>query len=404
MTQLLHIEDQVKSSPWIWRLTSGSYTNEYGKGISTDFLPPWGKNDKNLYGIPGENSTKSVFGYQLVFDGSGSDSLSFHNNGRLGVSGKITFNSSNSSSFINNDTLRLNAGRLDTGGSQFVHTDVNGLATTHQWINQNTGTIEGNTYSTRQKSFPFTNDFQFISGKFLNQGNFNLDKYDSVEIGRNGGYYFTNEGNISIESLRLGWNPKAKSGSENPNLRVYPGSTLENNQVISNQGAIIIDEGGTYKGNAISPGKGVFINNGTLAPGNSAGGMFFEGDLTFSETSTKEVELGGSDTFGFDRNNTLHDFIEVEGDLLINGGELEVSLIDGHKLSRGQEYLIAKIDGDLSGRFDGLKEGDLVGKFESIYGDKIDLRISYASGDGNDISLYTDPMTYVDMILGMGDC
>ena len=103
------------------------------------------------------------------------------------------------------------------------------------------------------------------------------------------------------------------------------------------------------------------------------------------------IELGGEPDENRHRFNTEHDFIDVTGDFIIDGGSLETTLIDGFKLEKGQEFIIAQIDGNVIGHYEGLEEGDLVGMFESIYGHKIGLHISYTAGDGNDISLYTDP-------------
>ena len=118
--------------------------------------------------------------------------------------------------------------------------------------------------------------------------------------------------------------------------------------------------------------------------------MLFTGDVTYGETSTKEIELGGSDSFEFHRNDTQHDFTEIQGDLLINGGQLNVSLIDGFELDLNHEFIIAKVDGELAGTFEGLEEGAIVGSFDSVYGQiPMNLFITYEGGDGNDIALYT---------------
>jgi hypothetical protein len=139
---------------------------------------------------------------------------------------------------------------------------------------------------------------------------------------------------------------------------------------------------------------------GIVAPGTSAGGMLIDGDLRLSESSTKQIELAGDNDFNRDRFNTEHDFLDVTGDLIINGGSLEVSLINDFKLKQNQEFIIAKLDGELIGHYDGLEEGATVGQFESIYGFSIDLHISYMAGGGNDISLYTKPLTNPEMIFG----
>lgn len=165
--------------------------------------------------------------------------------------------------------------------------------------------------------------------------------------------------------------------------------------IITNNGVIDVTGGGSIIGGGIVNGSGKFIGDhditGTLAPGNSAGGMLFEGNLTLGETSTKEVELGGTDHFDFHRTDTEHDFFEITGDLIINGGELNVSLIDGFELGLDQEFMISKIDGELMGTFKGLEQGAIVGKFDSIFGGiERNLFINYEAGDGNDIALYTE--------------
>ena len=57
-------------------------------------------------------------------------------------------------------------------------------------------------------------------------------------------------------------------------------------------------------------------------------------------------------------------------------GDLDVSLIDGFELSAGDSFVITKVDGDLSGQYDGLNEGDSVGRFKSENGDTLDLFVT----------------------------
>ncbi len=70
-------------------------------------------------------------------------------------------------------------------------------------------------------------------------------------------------------------------------------------------------------------------------------------------------------------------------------GDLDVSLIDGFKLSAGDSFVITKVDGDLSGQHDGLNEGYSVGRFKSDNGGTLEFFITYQGGDDNDIELYT---------------
>lgn len=200
-------------------------------------------------------------------------------------------------------------------------------------------------------------------------------------------------------------NPKGSTylisnGDYNTGSIVNDGTMLNpevfyNYGIITNNGVIDFTGGGSIIGGGTVNGNGKFIgdhdNTGTLAPGNSAGGMLFEGNLTVGETSTTEVELGGTDHFDFHRTDTEHDFVDITGDLIINGGELNVSLIDGFELSLDQEFIISKIDGELTGTFKGLQQGAIVGKFDSVFGEmEMNLFINYEAGDGNDIALYTE--------------
>ncbi|WP_074159173.1 hypothetical protein, partial [Prochlorococcus sp. MIT 1303] len=146
------------------------------------------------------------------------------------------------------------------------------------------------------------------------------------------------------------------------------------------KGALLTGTGSTY---------GHIDNDGTINGGQSAGGYLIDGNLMHNAGGNKIIELGGRDDAERDRINTEHDFVDITGDLILDGGSLDVSLIDGFKLSAGDSFVIAKVDGDLSGEYDGLNEGDSVGRFKSDKGSPRDLFITYQGGDGNDIELYT---------------
>jgi hypothetical protein len=72
----------------------------------------------------------------------------------------------------------------------------------------------------------------------------------------------------------------------------------------------------------------------------------------------------------------------IAGDAAL-AGMLTVSLIDDFTLSRGDSFEIIDISGARSGIFSGLAEGDTVGNFGGL-----DLTITYAGGDGNDVTLF----------------
>ena len=115
---------------------------------------------------------------------------------------------------------------------------------------------------------------------------------------------------------------------------------------------------------------------GDLRPGNSPDTVLFDGNLSLGSATDTFIELGGLSVGDYDQ-------LLITGDFNL-AGDLFVSLIEGYTLGFNQQYLIGDVGGALFGQFNGLGEGDLVGN----YGGR-DLFISYASGDGNNISLFT---------------
>ncbi len=79
---------------------------------------------------------------------------------------------------------------------------------------------------------------------------------------------------------------------------------------------------------------------------------------------------------------SVFDQLKVTGDADLAGG-LSISVSDPSSLSPGDSFKILDVGGTLSGTFDGLPEGALVG----IFGDAR-LFITYQGGDGNDIELF----------------
>ena len=101
-----------------------------------------------------------------------------------------------------------------------------------------------------------------------------------------------------------------------------------------------------------------------------------DGNLFLGGGSNTVIELEGTEVGEFDQ-------LVISGDAILNGN-LSVQTIDGFQLQQGQEFLIINGGGNLSGQFNGLAEGELVGNFNGV-----DLFISYAGGDGSDVVLTT---------------
>ena len=201
-------------------------------------------------------------------------------------------------------------------------------------------------------------------------------------------------------------------------LTNYDGGRLDNSGWLTNEGTLNNNNFGTLNNNGtIDTTGGTFTNNGTLngtghiigsytdhgqtKPGNSAGVLTIDGDY-FKVEGSKEIELGGLFDGGGDKSLTDHDWLDVTGNVDLVG-TLDVKLIDGFKLHRGNVFNFLRVGGTLTGQYDGLGEGDLVRNFGGQ-----DLFITYGGGDGNDVALFTnavpEPTTAIiwSMLAGLG--
>ncbi len=171
---------------------------------------------------------------------------------------------------------------------------------------------------------------------------------------------------------------------ENGTLRIDADNWTNEGTMHVDQGVIVLRSGTVTNGpNAIVSGEGgveflqtQFTNQGTISPGIPIGRLTFIGGLSLGNTSEVMIELAGDTA-------NKYDVIQVEGDIQL-GGKLHVALIDGFALRDSQRFTILNIVGEVTGGFEGLSEGDLVGNFGNRQ-----LHISYKGGDGNDVVLYT---------------
>ncbi|MCO6046706.1 hypothetical protein NG895_22650 [Aeoliella sp. ICT_H6.2] len=198
-----------------------------------------------------------------------------------------------------------------------------------------------------------------------------------------------NNGVIVVEHLGIINN----SGNLNSGyiIAIRQGGTIVNNGTIDNKATSEIQNAGTIVTN------GAFINDGSLsgsgtvvgsvndsgvvAPGDAAAVHTIDGDWSKTGGSL-EIELGGTSDGGGDKSLTEFDWVDVTGDVTL-AGQLNVSLLDGFALDDFQQFPIINVGGSLTGQFDGLAEGALVGNFGRS------LFITYVGGDGNDVALFT---------------
>ena len=368
---------------------------------------------------PGDEPIKFTIAYGATVTASGNyayenygtllhDGEDFFNNGVLDNYGKLNnisgvFGNSSgatinnhSDGIIDNSGHILDRGVTDKEGninigvdtSNKARWDVHGSVTNSGVVNIN---YESKVSTAKDSIFTIEKD-----GKVKNQG------------------YWPNSGELRIYGLLHNNNTYTFFDNEH-RIDIYPdgklineGRFVQNGTFINNgfvQSTSNSDDGqgfynwGYFAGSGTNSGT-FHQEGGKFAPGNSAGGFIVDGDF-YHNGGVKEIELGGTFAGRGNPANSDYDWIHVTGDLTIDGGSLDISLIDGFKLDDNQEFIISKVDGELIGQFSGLSEGDSVGQYDSIgaFGTQQDLYITYQAGEsGNDIGLYTRSLRKLPVI------
>ncbi|MCK4624708.1 MAG: PEP-CTERM sorting domain-containing protein, partial [Phycisphaerae bacterium] len=142
-----------------------------------------------------------------------------------------------------------------------------------------------------------------------------------------------------------------------------------------------------------------WANSGNLSVGH------YEGQGTLNITDGGTVTVGGN--LSINSQSTLNILLASPGDPLLNvagdatlNGMLNVDLASGFALNQGDLFILidlTDISNTITGTFTGLAEGDSVGNFDGL-----DLLISYAGGDGNDVTLSAIPEPATLSLLVMG--
>ena len=323
-----------------------------------------------------------------------------------------TFNNKSGATLTHNGTMN-NGGTLNNDGTlnnKSAATWNNGSTLNNGGTLNNDGRLNNNSKATLNNSGllnnnkTLQNDYKFYNNSTATLTNTGTLTNTWLLENRHGGT-LANSGTIEI----AGGGTLHNDGT----LSNYTGGTLTNSGHVLNAGIFgndgqIDNTNGTFVNNGRFSGDGTFVGTfddaGVLAPGNSAGVMTFTGDVSKTAGST-EIELGGVFDGGTDKSLTEYDWLDVTGDVAL-GGKLDVSLIEGFKLHPNNLFDILRVGGTLSGQYDGLGEGALVGNFGGQ-----DLFITYGGGDGNDVTLFTaysnavpEPTTMLiwSMLAGLG--
>ena len=307
---------------------------------------------------------------QLTNNGTGR----ITNKGKLEIFGQL-YNADKGELINQSDAMTIQAGgylenthdgTLGIGGTLTIHGSLNNGGTLNQYFNsklinhgsnfQNYGTLNNNI------SAEMTN-----SGTMTNNGTYNVR-------GRS-----NNSGTLTNNNVLFVWTDGSLINT----------GTFVNQVTLNHLGTIDTTKGtftnyGTLNGNGTI--KGSYTDRGVTKPGNSAGIMTIEGDY-FKVDGSKEIELGGLFDGGGDNALAEFDRIDVTGNVEL-AGVLHVKLIDGFekRINRGQVFEILRVGGTLSGQYEGLGEGALVGNFGGQ-----DLFITYGGmGDGGGVALFTN--------------
>lgn len=161
-------------------------------------------------------------------------------------------------------------------------------------------------------------------------------------------------------------------------IRFSSGGSIDTGGTVSltaNGGPITTESGAGNGGGTTAVTAGTLEVDGTLAPGASPGVLTVAGNLVLSGESTIEMEIDGPNP------GTEHDQLEVLGTVALGGATLSIAM--GYTPPTSTEFTLVDNDGAdaITGQFAGLAEGDAFevdGQF---------LQISYAGGDGNDVTL-----------------
>ena len=309
-----------------------------------------------------------------------------------GANGKVVFDKG--SNFVNHAKINIASGNTLTNEQTLTNATEGELTNIGTLINN--GTLNNNAGGTltNHSGGTLTNNYGTLnndSGATLANYGTLFNNYDGT-LTNSAGATMSNNGTLINGTLTT-------SGT----LTNY--GTLTNWEVLSNNGTIDTTNG-TFNNNGVIAGtghiKGNVSGSGYVAPGQSAGGMTIDGHL-IHYGGGHEIELGGLFDGGSDQSLTEFDWIDVTGNVEL-AGLLNVSLIDGFKLHRGNWFDILRVGGTLSGQYDELGEGALVGNFGGQ-----DLFITYGGmGDGGGVALFTnavpEPTTVLiwSMLAGLG--
>ena len=177
---------------------------------------------------------------------------------------------------------------------------------------------------------------------------------------------------------------------------LHNSGTMISNASLANMGTIY--NTGTLKTYVYYAGNGTVVGDwsdfGELIPGD--GWQVYENSAVvtidgnfYKQGGKMQIGLGGEFDGGGDKSLTEFDWLDATGNVEL-AGVLNVFLVDSFEMLAGMSFEILRVGGDLTGQYVGLDEGAMVDYYDPDGGDAgPELYITYAGGDGNDVTLYT---------------
>lgn len=206
----------------------------------------------------------------------------------------------------------------------------------------------------------------FLGGTTLDVGSNNLSTTFSGVIQYAGGMY-------GGWLVKIGTGALTLSGNNNlGGTEIREGRLVVNNTSGSGTGTgpVTVLNGAVLGGNGtIQLRQGVSLtNNGTIAPGSSAGRLNVDGDIELNYSSTLSCEIGGTTPA------TQYDVLnKIDAGALTLNGKLTITLINGFTPQPADTFTVVTTQTTLDGAFTNVKSGgrmntaDGAGSFEVTY-------------------------------------
>ena len=198
--------------------------------------------------------------------------------------------------------------------------------------NINSYTISGTSGSVNLEADAGNATIDVLQGSHQFQSIVNLLSNTDVDVAASSSLAFNN-------TLNLNGNTLTKTGD----------GTMDINGALNTGGGSVVINAGALGGSGEIGGDLVIAAGSAVAPGNSAGTLSVTGNYTQEAGAFLKIQIGGL-TAG-----TQHDVLNVTGALTIDGGSLDISLING----------FTPTPGDM---FDVLNFGSAIGNLDAIHG------------------------------------